>query len=136
MGHLFIYILRPFLKVEVQNWNIFFFFFFGGGGVAKFQIFFGGMPDIFVVKSRYWVQATYQEKIDYPTLGQHHKVWKGISASCARMHDLCIVWLIPVQTKGWIQKVLSVGVQLCQHFFQGIRTRFAKKPSYEGLDGV
>ena len=50
-GHLFIYILRPFLKVEVQNWNIFlfyyfYFFFFWGGGVAKFQIFSGGMPDI------------------------------------------------------------------------------------------
>ena len=40
-------ILRFFLKVNIQNENIFAwqkFYFFGGGGVLDIPIFFGGKP--------------------------------------------------------------------------------------------
>ena len=57
-GHLKIFLctLGSFLKVNVENGDI---FFWGGGGVAKISNIFGGMPDIpdIFVNTRCWVQA-------------------------------------------------------------------------------
>ena len=61
---LFLYILGSFLKVNVQNRNIL--------GVAKFSNIFFGMPDIFVVNSRCWVQAYVARQIENTPLRLNH----------------------------------------------------------------